>query len=48
MNNPVAKNAFKFNKCIAFRGKREKLLEKEKKAKAWLKEVPSDRHHFFN
>ena len=40
MINPVAKNAFKFNKCIAFQGKREKLVKQEKKAKAWLKEVP--------
>jgi hypothetical protein len=29
--NPVAKNAFRFNKCIAYQGKREKIVKQEKK-----------------
>ena len=39
MINPVAKHAFKFNKCVAFQGKREKLVKQEKRAKPWLKEL---------
>lgn len=38
-HNFVAKNAFKFNKCVAYQGKREKMVKKEKQKKSWLKEV---------